>query len=79
MAAIQWFVDVQRIFRVMREKAHDALTAIQRGEKPVAAKISGYLKKDLELLARLWEEEKLKERDFNDMWRHIGFGEKHDF
>src|SRR6266568_6217803 len=79
MPDIQWFISVSRLLRDMREKAADAREALQSGKKTVATKVNGYLEKDREQLFRLWEAAGLADSDLGNLWRHIGFGEKHDY
>jgi len=76
---LEWYLEVNAVFRAMRQKATDAQNLLAADDKAGAKLINGYLKNDYKLLRKLWMDVGFPEQDMGSLGRHIGFGEQNDY
>ena len=76
---LEWYLEVNALFRAMRQKAIDAQGLLASEDKAGAKLINGYLKADYQLLRKLWTGAGFPEQDMGSLGRHIGFGEANDY
>jgi uncharacterized protein (TIGR02391 family) len=76
---IEWFFEVNRLLRAMRAKATGAFGHLGSGDAKAAANVQRYLLDDLTRLKSLWERHGFDQREFNNLTRHVGFGEAQDY
>lgn len=76
---LEWFIEAGQLLRGMRTKAADASGHLERGDEKAAANVQRYLRDDLTWLKNLWEQHGFRSREFNDLARHIGFGQAQDY
>lgn len=53
-AMLEWYLEVNALFRAMHQKAIDAQGLLAGDDKVGAKLINGYLKADYQLLRKLW-------------------------
>jgi uncharacterized protein (TIGR02391 family) len=76
---LEWYLEVNALFRAMRQKAIDAQGLLASDDKAGAKLINGYLKADYQLLRKLWTGAGFPEQDMGNLGRHIGFGDANDY
>ncbi|OIQ95054.1 protein of unknown function (hypoth_ymh) [mine drainage metagenome] len=76
---LEWYLEVNALFRAMRQKAIDAQGLLASDDKAGAKLINGYLKADYQLLRKLWTGAGFPEQDMGSLGRHIGFGDSNDY
>ncbi|MGY3296383.1 uncharacterized protein (TIGR02391 family) [Pseudomonas sp. TE6288] len=76
---LEWYLEVNALFRAMRQKAIDAQGLLASDDQAGAKLINGYLKADYQLLRKLWSGAGFPEQDMGNLGRHIGFGDPSDY
>jgi hypothetical protein len=76
---LEWYLEVNVVFRTMRQKAIDAQGLLASGDKAGAKLVNGYLRTDYQLLRKLWMDAGFPEQDMGSLGRHIGFGDGNDY
>lgn len=74
-----WYMEVNALFRAMRQKVIDAQVLLASKDRAGAKVINGYLKADYQLLRKLWAEAGFPAQDMGSLGRHIGFGDANDY
>jgi uncharacterized protein (TIGR02391 family) len=75
---IEWYINVNKSFRLIRAKTLDAIVAIRKEEQISANSIKTYIKNDFEQFTLTWKS-KLSEIYLNNLGRHIHFGMEGDY
>lgn len=76
---LEWYLQVNVLFRAMRQKSIDAHSLLANGDKAGAKLINGYLKSDYQSLCKLWTDAGFQEQDLGHLGRHIAFGDANDY
>ncbi|MBN9408204.1 TIGR02391 family protein [Variovorax sp.] len=76
---LEWYLEVNALFRAIRQKAIDAQGRLENDDAAGAKLINGYLKTDYQALRKLWTDAGFPQEDMGNLGRHIGFGEANDY
>ena len=75
---LQWYMEVLRVLRDIRDKAYDALGFLESDQAEAARAINGHLRQDYQRLRDLWNDQTGHEPP-SYLGRHIGFGMDGDY
>jgi uncharacterized protein (TIGR02391 family) len=76
---LEWYLQVNALFRAMREKCIDAHGLLTKGDKTGAKLVNGYLKSDYQVLRKIWTEAGFPIEEMGALGRHIAFGDPNDY
>ena len=66
---LEWYLEVNTLFRAMRQKAIDAQGLLASDDKAGAKLTNRYLKADYQLLRKLWTGAGFPEQDMKDIFQ----------
>lgn len=76
---LEWYLQVNALFRAMRQKCIDAHGLLTKGDQAGAKLVNGYLKTDYQALMKIWTEAGFPVEEMGYLGRHIAFGDPNDY